>query len=168
MTCLAEDVAGKLTESRAIGSRRPYRWWKSRACVEENAAWGRRALSMDQRVALCTVEQRMEERWMQEDALQEMQDAFKKELRRAKRKAMWEMQRQDRVDAALARKAREERVAEARREHGRALLRAGYGLVTFKNGMVEVREYEPADKDGWVLNESGAWVECEEVVRGRR
>ena len=105
---------------------------------------------------------------MHEDALQEIQDAFKKELRRAKRKAMWEMQRQDRVDAALARKAREERIAEARREHGRALLQAEIRLFKLKNGMVDVREYEPADKDGWVLSESGAWVECEEVVRGRR
>ena len=56
---------------------------------------------MDQRRKLCEVERVLEERQMQADALRDMDVAFKKELRNAKRRAMWQMQRQDRVDAAL-------------------------------------------------------------------
>ena len=44
----------------ARGSRRPYRWWKARACIEENSAWGKRALPMETRVLRALEEERMQ------------------------------------------------------------------------------------------------------------
>ena len=94
-----------------VGARRPYRWWKQRACMEENAAWGRRVLTMDQRRRLCQVEERMEIRQMKNEAAEEEEAA----CLRALHAAMWELDRekrekkkeQDCFDAEEERKKRE-------------------------------------------------------------
>ena len=33
------------------GQRRPFRWWKARACIPENSAWDKRMQSLDVRIA---------------------------------------------------------------------------------------------------------------------
>ena len=37
------EARGGTRGETAVGSRKPYRWWRRRACVAENARWGRRA-----------------------------------------------------------------------------------------------------------------------------
>ena len=48
--------------------RRPYRWWKARACISENNAWGKRMQSHDVRIALAVQD---EETQMLHNAMQE-------------------------------------------------------------------------------------------------
>ena len=42
------------------GQRRPYRWWKARACISENSAWGKRMQSHDVRLALAVQDEKMQ------------------------------------------------------------------------------------------------------------
>ena len=40
------------------GSRRPFRWWKARACIEENNAWGKRRQTLNARIALAVSDEK--------------------------------------------------------------------------------------------------------------
>ena len=40
-----------LEDAMVQGPRRPYRWWRKRACVAENRAWGTLALPWSDRTA---------------------------------------------------------------------------------------------------------------------
>ena len=42
--------ASRAASSNAASACRPYRWWRGRACVAENSAWGKRALGWNQRI----------------------------------------------------------------------------------------------------------------------
>ena len=42
--------AGALAHG-AVGLRRPYRWWRQRACLDENLSWGKRSQPWDGRMA---------------------------------------------------------------------------------------------------------------------
>ncbi len=91
------DAAGDNPDDRAkggtrvVGARRPYRWWKQRACVEENAAWGRRVLTIEQRVKLCEVERILEERRTRQEEREEKEAASLRALTAELR----EMQREE-------------------------------------------------------------------------
>ena len=40
-----------IEQAHHAGQRRPFRWWKARACILENSAWGKRMQSLDVRIA---------------------------------------------------------------------------------------------------------------------
>ena len=48
LTCRDGDPRRSATMSDV--GRRPYRWWKARACITENDAWGKRMQSIDDRI----------------------------------------------------------------------------------------------------------------------
>ena len=67
VTIFFSGVSGpeKTGSSRKIqvgggSQRRPYRWWKGRACIEENNAWGKRLQSLDVRIALAICDEKKE------------------------------------------------------------------------------------------------------------
>ena len=54
------------------GSCRPYRWWRSRACVPENAVHGKRRFSFESRVRAALVDEAWEQAGFVERAAEEL------------------------------------------------------------------------------------------------
>ena len=56
------EVRGCLPKCHFYGGsqRRPYRWWKARACISENSAWGKRMQSHDCRIAFAVHDEKIQ------------------------------------------------------------------------------------------------------------
>ena len=48
--------------SSGEGNRRPYRWWKARACIEENNKWEKRLETFETRIIACIEDERSQKR----------------------------------------------------------------------------------------------------------
>jgi len=103
--------------------------------VEENAAWGRRVLTFEQRRKLCGVEEEIEKQDMRKDVERDEELAFANSLRRDRRKAMWERLREERVKAAEARKAVENKPNPDTWRRGHDELETKLCAIRMKNAM---------------------------------
>ena len=111
-----EQVQDGQVHSLRGGAQRPYRWWKARAAIAENARWGKRRMLWQRRLGACAQDEAW---WRGENARYaiRMEEAQALEAKKLERRRLARERRRERVAAARVVAVQAE---EARRSSARA------------------------------------------------
>ena len=165
-SCLAVDASSLTALSTVqIGSRRPYRWWKARAVVAENAQWGRRSARWQARINTCVQD---EDWWRGEDAWRAIRVEAAKAVE-AKKLACRRLARERRRERLAAARAVQAQDEEARRFHAQSARLES--LAAFRHMAQQahtVRESKITDCEEACSRISRAQSRCKAVMQKKR